>query len=119
MAKFMFLLRSGGIRESSSEKTPEEMQQMMQMYMDWMQEGTEAGWILDPGNRLGAGAVVKPDMTVIDGPFAETKELVGGYMVVETPDLAAAIEIAKGSPMVKGGNIIEVRELPDKGMDNE
>jgi hypothetical protein len=113
MAKFMFLQRGGS--EKRPEKTPEEMQQEMQMYMDWMQEGTKAGWILDTGNRLGAGAVVKPDMTVIDGPFAESKELVGGYMMVEASDLAAAIEIVKGSPMVKGGSTIEVRELPEMG----
>ena len=119
MAKFMFLQRGGGSCENRPEMTPDEMQQSMQMYMDWMQEGTEAGWILDPGNRLGAGAVVKPDMTVIDGPFAESKELVGGYMMVEASDLAAAIEIVKGSPMVKGGSTIEVRELPDMGKKNE
>lgn len=115
MAKFMFLLRGSGSSEKRPEKTPEEMQQEMQAYMDWMQGGTEAGWILDPGNRLGAGAVVKPDLTVIDGPFAESKELVGGYMMVEADDLAAAVEIVKGSPMVKGGSTIEVRELPEMG----
>ncbi len=115
MAKFMFLLRGSGSCEDRPEMTPEQMQQQMQTYMDWMQEGTEAGWLLDPGNRLGAGAVVKPDLTVIDGPFAESKELVGGYMTVEAADLAAAVEIVKGSPMVKSGSTIEVRELPDMG----
>ncbi len=113
MAKFMFLQRGGS--EKRPEMRPEQMQQEMQMYMDWIKGGVEAGWILDPGNRLGAGAVVKPDMTVIDGPFTESKELVGGYMMVEASDLAGAIEIVKGSPMVKGGNTIEVRELPEMG----
>ncbi|GAB4151810.1 MAG: YciI family protein [Planctomycetaceae bacterium] len=119
MARFMFLLRGGENCGSRSEMTPEQMQQMMQTYMDWMTEGKEAGWLLDPGNRLGAGAVVKPDMAVIDGPFAESKELVGGYMMVEARDLAAAIEIVKGSPMVKGGNTVEIRELPEMEMKNE
>ncbi len=117
MAKFMFLLRGGC--EPRPEMTPEEMQQSMQMYMDWIQDGTESGWILDAGNRLGAGAVVQPDLTVIDGPFAESKELVGGYMMVEAADLAAAVEIVKTSPMVKGGSTIEVRELPDMGKRKE
>ncbi len=115
MAKFMFLQRGGGGCDSRPEMTPEQMQQEMQAWMEWIQGGTEAGWIIDPGNRLGAGAVVKPDMTVIDGPFAESKELVGGYMMVEAADMAAAVEIVKGSPMVKRGSTIEIRELPEMG----
>ncbi len=117
MAKFMFLQRGGC--EKRPEMSPEQMQQEMQTWMNWIQGGTEAGWILDPGSPLGAGAVVKPDLTVIDGPFAESKELVGGYMMVEASDLAAAVEIVKGSPMVKSGSTIEVRELPIMGKQDE
>ena len=113
MARFMFLQRGGC--EERPDMTPEQMQQEMQTWMDWIQEGTTAGWILDPGSPLAGGAVVKPDQTVIDGPFAESKELVGGYMMVEAADLAAAVELVKGSPMVRTGSTIEVRELPDMG----
>ena len=38
-------------------------------------------------------AVVRPDLSVTDGPFAEAKELVGGYSMVQAPDLAAAVEL--------------------------
>jgi hypothetical protein len=47
--------------------------------------------------------------TVTDGPFAETKEALGGYYLVEAPDLDAAIAIAKGVPMPFGG--VEVRPI--------
>ena len=57
MAKFMFLQRGGC--EKRPEMSPEQMQQEMQAWMEWIQGGTEAGWILDPGSPLGAGAVVK------------------------------------------------------------
>ena len=48
--------------------------------------------------------------TVHDGPFAETKEQLGGYYLVEVPDRDAAIEIAKKLPLSPGG-AIEIRPL--------
>ncbi len=114
MPKFMFVYRGG--HEGMEDASPEQMQQVMQMWMDWIQEGTQAGWMLDGGDGLKpSGAIVNADLSVIDGPFAESKELVGGYSMVEAPDLAAAIELAKGSPMPKSGGTVEVRELPNVG----
>jgi hypothetical protein len=46
--------------------------------------------------------------TVTDGPFAEAREVVGGYFVVEAPDRAAAIELAKRCPYTRAGRV-EVR----------
>ena len=48
-------------------------------------------------------------MKVTDGPFAETKESLGGFYVIEAPDLDAAIRIAQDIPMPFGG--IEVRPI--------
>lgn len=49
------------------------------------------------------------DFAVTDGPFAETKEALGGFYVFEAPDLDAAIQIAKDIPMPFGG--VEVRPI--------
>ena len=115
MPKFMFVYRGG--HEGMEHASPEQMQQVMQMWMDWIAAGSEAGWMLDGGDALKPnGAVVNADLSVTDGPFAESKELVGGYSMVEASDLAAAIELAKGSPMPKSGGTVEVRELPNVGM---
>ena len=63
--------------------------------------------MLDRGDGLKpGGAVVNPDLSVTDGPFAESKELIGGYSMVEASDLAAAIELIKGSSMPKMGGTI-------------
>lgn len=108
----MFIYRGG--HDGMEDASPEQMQQVMQMWMDWIQDGTEAGWMLDGGDALKpGGAIVGPDQAVIDGPFAESKELVGGYSMVQASDLAAAVELAKGSPMTRSGGTVEVRELPD------
>jgi hypothetical protein len=48
---------------------------------------------------------------VTDGPFAETKEVLGGYYLIEAPDLDAALEIAKAVPAKFGG--VEVRPIRD------
>ncbi|HEX9163035.1 MAG TPA: YciI family protein [Thermoanaerobaculia bacterium] len=47
--------------------------------------------------------------TVIDGPFAETKELVGGFWIIQTKSLAEAVEWMKRSPF-QGGEI-EIRQV--------
>ena len=114
MPKFMFVYRGG--HDDMENASPEQMQQMMQLWMNWIQEGTEAGWMLDGGDALKPeGSIVNSDLSVMDGPFAESKELVGGYSMVQAPDLAAAIELAKSSPMPKSGGTVEVRELANMG----
>ena len=116
MAKFMFLQRGGGDCENRPEMTPEEMQAKMKACMEWMKSGQDDGWLLDPGAPLsGSSAVVQSDLTVIDGPFAESKELVGGYTMVEAPDLAAACELAKKTIEMTGAGKIEVREIANVG----
>jgi hypothetical protein len=47
----------------------------------------------------------------IDGPFAETKEQLGGYYLVECKDLDEAIALAKRIPLVANGGVVEVRPL--------
>jgi len=112
MAKFMFLQRSSSSCEKRPEMTPEQMEAGMKAWMDWVKTGTNEGWLLDPGSPLsGTGAVVQADLTVIDGPFAESKELVGGYTIVEASNLAAACELAKQTMRIAGGGMIEVREF--------
>ena len=49
------------------------------------------------------------EVTVTDGPFAETKEALGGYYLIEAADLDAAIAVAKQIPVVAGG--VEVRPI--------
>ena len=53
---------------------------------------------------------VKGTKTVHDGPFAETKEQLGGYYLIDVPDLDAAIAIAKKLPVLQDGSV-EIRPL--------
>jgi hypothetical protein len=83
----------------------------------WFAEFARAGKIVD-GHRLGRGTktvrhgrVRKKDLPVVsDGPFAEAKETVGSYALVEVADEAEAIAVAKRWP---AGGIVEVRPVAD------
>lgn len=114
MAKFMFLYR--GNCEGAQKMSPEQMQKAMQAWGEWIEGGTKAGWLLDAGDGLKSeGKVLHPGGTVTDGPFAESKELVGGYCMIQAADLAAAVDVAKSMPDT--GGAIEVRELAGQGME--
>lgn len=61
------------------------------------QDAAAAGVLVTQGGLLGKDqstfvTIRRSSITVIDGPFAETKELIGGYAVYELPDMAAALE---------------------------
>jgi hypothetical protein len=56
--------------------------------------------------RLGGG-----EHLIIDGPYADTKEVLAGYFVLEAPDLDTALEFAQRIPAVRLGGAVEVRPL--------
>lgn len=104
----MCILRSeNGACEKPS---PSEMEIMYAKYQAWQQEF--ANNILDMGNKLGSvGSVVRHD-SIIDGPFIELKEIIGGYMIITASSLDEAIAVIQKSPMVSNaGTSIEIREI--------
>src|SRR4051812_12149492 len=101
--------------DESVERTAEEEAAMGRAGMSWMKEMTERGVRLE-GSRLRpvseATTVRVRDgkAMVSDGPFAETKEQVGGYDIIECADLDEAIEVAAKHPVARLG-AVEVRPL--------
>ena len=95
--------------------SPEETEASMAGYGAWMQEATERG-VLQGGERLrpttDATTVRVRDGQALttDGPFAETKEQIGGYFLVDCKDLDEAIELASKLPGAAAG-AIEVRPI--------
>jgi hypothetical protein len=110
MTKFLFVYRNSS--ESYASMTPEEMQQMLQKWQTWIAEGVRKGWMVDPGDGLKReGRVVNAKKVVSDGPFVESKELVGGFSIVQADTIEAAAELAKGCPIFLRGGSVEVRPL--------
>lgn len=111
MAKFLFIYRSK-TDTNVEEFSPEMMQQVMQEWNEWIGKGFQAGWLLDAGDALKAeGKVVNSARRITDGPFAEAKEIVGGYSIVQAKDVQAACDLAKTCPALSGDGSVEIREL--------
>src|SRR6185295_2334345 len=86
-------------------------------YMKFNEEMHTAGVMvaaegLNPGGQGARIEIKKGKRTVVDGPFTESKELVGGFYVVEVPSLEAAIEWALRCPTGLGhDDVLEIRQL--------
>jgi hypothetical protein len=113
-----FIVMAIATKESEAAPPPEpEAFVAMQQYNE---EAVKAGVLLaaeglTPSSK---GARVKFDgdeRTVIDGPFAESKELVAGFSIIQVKSLAEAIEWVKGAPNVSptGKAVVEIRKLMD------
>jgi hypothetical protein len=110
MSEFTFLFR--GRQPFSS---PEQAQQHTQKWLAWFKELGAQGHIKDPGRPLeSAGKVVHGNQKLVtDGPYAEAKDIVGGYTLIEARDLAHAAELAKGCPILERGGSVEVRAVQE------
>jgi hypothetical protein len=86
------------------------MQEMYTAYNAW-KDKFKAN-IVDMGGKLRPGGRILTPSGVTDGPFAEAKEVVGGYMVVAAESYDAAIEVASECPgVVRPGSSVEIREI--------
>jgi hypothetical protein len=113
MGEFVYLYRGG-----ETGRSPERMQQMMQKWMAWMKELGQNGHIKDQGQPLErTGKLVRgKQKTVTDGPFAEAKDIVGGYTLIEARDLDQAVELSKGCPIFESEGAVEVRPVMKMNM---
>jgi hypothetical protein len=93
--------------------SPEEMQQVVDRWMAWFQRLTAEG-IAVAGNPLEqAGKVVsgKNGRVISDGPFAESKETIGGYFILKVSSMDEAVTIAQECPGLPFGIRVEVRSV--------
>ena len=94
--------------------SPEEAQRLMNQVMAWF-EGlknrgiVKAGQPLGPEGRTISGS--KGRTAVSDGPFAESKEAVGGYLLLQAESLDEVVAIAQSNPTLAYGITIEVRPV--------
>jgi hypothetical protein len=73
--------------------------------------GIYAGEQLQPGTSATTVRVEKGETLTTDGPFSETKEVLGGFYLFEADDLDAALEVAARIPAARLGGSVEVRPI--------
>jgi hypothetical protein len=91
---------------------PEELATVMAKFKTWMDGIKARGEFVATNGLEFTGKVVRTHGVVSDGPFAEAKEVVGGFLIVATPNLERAVEIAQACPGVaQPGTCVEVRPV--------
>ena len=112
MAKYAFLY----IGDESEYGPSPESEKVYAEIFKWFETHHRAGHFVDGGEELAptrtATTIRKTNgrLSVVDGPFIEAKEAIGGFSVIEAPDMKAALEIAKTWP----GQGVEVRPLVER-----
>jgi hypothetical protein len=109
MNDYIFLYRGG----DGSAGSPEQAQQAMQKWMTWLKALTDKGHVADMGHPLErTGKVVRGGSKgATDGPFTETKDVIGGYTMVRASSLDQAADLTAGCPIFDGGGWVEVRPI--------
>ncbi len=110
MPNFLFIYRSEPF--DLSKVSPEDMQKSMDRWSKWIGQGFAQGWMVDAGDALlPEGRLVDRERVVTDGPFVESKEVVGGYSVIKAETFDEAVTYAKTCPNVTEGGHTEIRQL--------
>lgn len=113
MPNYMLLLHEEP--DVFEEMSPEDFQRIIERYRAWSRELRASGRYLASDKLTdGEGRVLRKEggsVRVTDGPFAETKEVVGGYFTITADNYAAAVELARTCPHLDYGGTIEVREV--------
>ena len=109
MNEFMMIFRHSGVPDTNL--SPEQIQGIMKQWQDWI-GGIAARGKFVSTNQLGfQGKTLKPNKMIIDGPYAEVKEIVGGYIIVRAESIDDAMKIAEGCPILLAGGNVEVRDI--------
>src|SRR5262245_32798849 len=93
--------------------SPEEIQNVSERWMAWFRRLTDQGTVIagKPLEREGKVVSGKNGRVVSDGPFAESKETVAGYFLLQVKTLEEAVAIAKECPGLAYGSKVEVRPV--------
>lgn len=113
MSEFVYLFRATADDQREAMATPERAQRSMQTWLAWIRDLEAKGHLKEPGQPLApTGKVVRgADKVVTDGPYVEVKDLVLGFIIVEARDLAHAVELSTGCPMLAGSGSVEIRPV--------
>jgi len=112
-ARYMLIFRGGAV--SRDDVSPTVLQAHLEKWYAWADElaregRRNVGTPLDDGGR----AVRGHERVVTDGPYAESKDLVTGAMIIDAASLDDAVEVARRCPTFEFGGSVEVRPVHDR-----
>lgn len=104
-----FLVLSRG--QWDKDAAPETIQAAIDAFYPWLEKNVVDGKMRGGSRLLREGATVSRSKVVTDGPFGETKELIGGYWFILADSLDEAAQLAAQNPCMRLGLFYEIRPL--------
>ena len=109
MEEFLLIFRPD-VTTKENQPSPEQLQTQLKQWQDWFAKLTAQNKVSRPLQRCDRdGKIVRSDKDVINGPYVEIKEAIGGMCFVSAADYDEAVEIAKGCPVLELGGNVEIR----------
>ena len=106
---FNYLVLSRGHWDTGARK--EDIEAAIEQFYKWYERNVKSGQF-KPGSRLSTDiAIVSKSGIATDGPFGETKEVIGGYWIIVARTLREAAEVAAQNPCLQFGLQFEIRPL--------
>jgi hypothetical protein len=107
-SEYLLIFRNTGWHK---ELSAEEIQQGMARFTAWFERLSSEERFKGGGPLVHDGKILISKNVVTDGPFAESKEAIAGFFIVQADSLEQAVETAKGCPGLEFGQTVEVREI--------
>lgn len=110
--QFLVIMRSTTWEEGLS---PEEVQTSLRDFVNWIDDLKREGTLLKGQPLHPEGRVLRAsrENAIADGPFVETKEAVGGYLLLQADSLEDAVTAAKRCPVLRHGMQLEIRTVAE------
>lgn len=110
MKQFLLLLHED--IQKMSELSPKEMQEIANAHMNWANKLAEAGHLISGDGLHEKRVLITGKNSVVkDGPYLESKEIIGGYYLLQADDLRTVVELAKECPTHLFGGTTEIRPI--------
>jgi hypothetical protein len=113
MEKVLMLFRNSRMEEAAfQEMSPEAMQAEIEKWTNWLGSIAAQGKLIaSEGLELSGRVMSTTQYIVTDGPYADAKEVVGGFLLMQNTNLDEATEFAKGCPSLETGGSVELRVI--------
>ncbi|MCX2681735.1 YciI family protein [Galbibacter sp. EGI 63066] len=110
MKKYLLLLHED--ISKMQKLSPKEMEELIGAHMAWANQLAESGHMISgDGLEENSVQISGKDCVVKDGTFIESKEMIGGYYLLQAKDLDSIIDIAKACPCHLWGGTTEIRPI--------
>jgi len=114
MKEFMLVFRNAPVAQRDA-LTAEQLKNVSKPWQDWIGSIAAQDKLASIGGRLEFDGATVTGSIVTDGPYAEIKEILLGFIIVKTATKDEAIQLAKECPVLKDGGSVEVRGVVQMG----